>query len=341
MDLLILVSEDKVKDATIDYLKDRGYEYIIPEYQIFEKYSADFVATNEHNLLAIECKGSDGRFQEALGQAIIYKRACDSVYIAIPNEGFNYTKIEEDICANEGIGILLCHFDMNGDCIRTEEVLQPKYDPKVSDLEMRFIILNDLLFENKGKGRDPQLSKIHRVCEVVWFVSNGIHNRQILIDEIIKNSNLNSPRTANIAINMSRIMELIKKETQQSYILTESGYYLAKLLSHWSKNIIKDLSLNNQFSDLDPIQSQILSIFRLKCFNFQFVKEVFRVLVKLNVIKKDDALTCQEIMKASSHHRPTDIESIKLSANYLEEVKLIKAVIRPKKYYLNINLLHF
>jgi len=337
--MVLLISEDKVKEATIDYLKERGFEYIIPEYQIFEKYAADFVATNEQNLIAIECKGSNGRFQEALGQAIIYKRANDAVYISIPNQGFSYTNIEEEICVNEGLGILLCHFDDEENCIRVEEILKPKFDTSVMDLEMRFVILNDLLFENKGKGRDPQLSKIHRVCEVVWFISQGIHNRQILIDKIIQDSNLNTTKTANIAINMSRIMDLIKIETKQSYILTEIGYYLAKLLDNWSDNIIIDLSLNNSFLDNDPIQAQILSIFRIKCLNFRFVREVFRVLNKLSINDDSKALTIEEIMNASSHHRPTDVESIKLSANYLEEVGLVKTILRPKKYYLNSELL--
>ena len=66
-----MVKEEIVKETIVDFLKNIGYIHIVPEYTI-NGYDADFVATDEHKLIAIECKGTGGRFQEALGQAIIF-----------------------------------------------------------------------------------------------------------------------------------------------------------------------------------------------------------------------------------------------------------------------------
>jgi hypothetical protein len=340
MELNIMVNENGVKEAVVDYLKSHGFAHIIPEYPILG-YIADFVATDEHELIAIECKGPGGKFQEALGQAQIYKRACDFVYLAIPNQGFKFTKIEENICRQDGIGVLQCHFDDNDTCTRAEIILKPSYDQSIADIEIRLEILNDLIFEKKGKGRDPQLKKIHRTCEVVWFVSQGFHNRQVLIEKILETSKINSPRTASMAIRMAQTLELIEEEAKQSYILTATGRYVACLLQAWSNQAITELAENPEFSESNSIQSQLLTIFRLKSFNFRFVREVYRVLEKQGALDENMALTKDQIMAASSHHRPSDIESIILSADYLEGVGLVKSIPRPKRYYLNKQVLFF
>lgn len=334
-----MVNEDDVKVAVLDYFRSHGYVHIIPEYTILG-YDADFIATDEHVLIGIECKGSGGNFKEAIGQAFIYKRACDHVYIAIPNKGFNFTKIEENLCKEEGIGVIRCHFDKNDNCTRTDVIQKPSYS-NVIDLQTRFEILNDLIFEKRGKARVPKLIKIHRICEIIWLVAKGNHNRQILIEKALETAKIDKPTTINMLIRMAQTLELIEEETKQSYILTAVGRYLAYLLQSWSSRVLEDLSNNPIFSDSVPIQSQILCIFRLKCFNFRVVREVYRVLTKQGALKRETALTKEEIMAASSYHRSTDIESIRLSANYLEEVGLVKSVLRPKKYYLNTQVLLF
>jgi len=59
--MTVMVKEDIVKEVIVEFLKSIGFMHIIPEYTM-HGYAADFIETNEHKLIAIECKGSGGQF---------------------------------------------------------------------------------------------------------------------------------------------------------------------------------------------------------------------------------------------------------------------------------------